>query len=90
MRFNVSALSLSIGLFWGVLMLVVGLVNLAWPAYGHDILELVASISPGYRAAASIGQVVMGTLYGLVDGVIAGAVFGGLYNWLSRLLAPPG
>jgi hypothetical protein len=71
-------------------MLVVGLVNLAWPEIGHDILELVASISPGYRAAASIGQVVLGAVYGLVEGAIAGAVIGWLYNGLSRLMAPPG
>jgi len=90
MKFNVSVLSLTTSLFWGGSMLVIGWVNLAWPQYGHDILELVASISPGYQAGASIGQVVMGTVYGLVDGAIVGAVFGWLYNWLSRLLAQPG
>lgn len=87
MRFNISALSLTIGLFWGGSILVVGLANLAWPGYGRAFLELAASIYPGYRAGASIEQVAIGTLYGLVDGAIAGAVFGWLYNWLSQLLA---
>lgn len=89
MKFNISALSLTIGLFWGVSILVVGLANLAWPGYGRAFLDLAASIYPGYRAGASIGQVAIGTLYGLVDGAIGGAVFGWLYNWLSQLLARP-
>lgn len=89
MRFNISALSLTIGLFWGGSILLVGLANLAWPGYGRAFLELAASIYPGYRAGASIGEVAIGTLYGLVDGAIGGAVFGWLYNWLSQLLARP-
>ena len=89
MRFNISALSLTIGLFWGGSVLLVGLASLAWPGYGRAFLELAASIYPGYRAGASIGQVVIGTLYGLVDGAIGGAVFGWLYNWLSQLLTRP-
>jgi hypothetical protein len=89
MKFNIGALSLTISLFWGGSILLVGLANLAWPSYGHDFLELAASIYPGYRAGATIGQVVIGTLYGLVDGAIGGAVFGWIYNWLSQHLARP-
>ncbi len=40
----------------------------------------MASIYPGYTAAASFGQVILGTLYGLVDGAICGAIFAWLYN----------
>ncbi len=84
MRFNVTALFLTSGLIWGAAVLTVASANLIWPGYGSAFLELAASIYPGYHAGATIGSVVTGTLYALVDGAIAGAVFGWLYNLLSR------
>lgn len=83
MRFNIGVLSLTVGLFWGAAILLVGVSNLIWPGYGRAFLELAASIYPGYTAGATVGQVVIGTLYGLVDGAIGGAIFAWLYNWLS-------
>ena len=35
---------------------------------------------PGYDATASFGQVIVGTLYGLVDGAVGGAIVAWLYN----------
>ena len=84
MRLNVTALSLTVGLFWGASILAVGAANLMWPSYGRAFLELAASIYPGYHPGADFGSIITGTLYGLVDGAIAGAVFGWLYNLLSR------
>lgn len=84
MKFNVTTLALTFGLFWGAAILVVGSANLIWPGYGRAFLELAASLYPGYHPGAAIGSVITGTLYGLVDGAIAGAVFGWLYNLLSR------
>lgn len=63
-------------------MLVVALANLAWSEYCRTFLELAASIYPGYRPGAGIGSVITGTLYGLVDGTIGGAIFAWLYNLL--------
>jgi len=84
MRFNVIALSLTAGLFWGAAILIVAAANLIWPGYGRAFLELAASIYPGYRPGPGIGPLVTGTLYGLLDGAVGGAVFGWLYNLLSR------
>ncbi len=84
MRFNITALSLTGGLFWGAAILIVGLANLVWPGYGQAFLQLAASIYPGYHPGTTLGPVITATLYGLVDGAIAGAVFGWLYNLLSR------
>ncbi len=84
MRFNVTALSLTVGLFSGVAILIVASANLIWPGYGHAFLQLVASIYPGYHAGTTGGQVITGTLYGFVDGAIGGVLFGWLYNLLSR------
>lgn len=88
MKFNIGALALAVGLFWGGAILLVGVANLVWPGYGVAFLELASSIYPGYTAGATVAQVIIGTLYGLVDGAIGGAVFGWLYNWLCGRLAP--
>jgi hypothetical protein len=84
MRINVIALSVTAGLFWGAAMLIVASANAIWPSYGGAFLELVASIYSGYDPGPGIGPIVIVTLYGLVDGAIAGAVFGWLYNLLLR------
>ena len=84
MRFNVTALALTVGLFCGVSVLVVASVNLIWPVYGRAFLELAASLYPGYRPGSGVGSVITGTLYALVDGTIAGAVFGWLHNLFAR------
>lgn len=85
MKLDIKAMSITVGLIWGVLaMFLVGVANLIWPAYGRAFLEVMASIYPGYTATASFGQVILGTLYGLVDGAIAGAVFAWLYNRFAK------
>ncbi len=84
MKLDLTALTLTAGLFWGVAMLTVAFANLLWPDYGRAFLNGVASIYPGYQPGSGIGSVVTVTLYGLVDGAIAGAIFGWLYNVLAR------
>ncbi len=44
----------------------------------------MSSIYPGYRAMASFGNVIVGTLYALLDAAIAGAVFAWLYNMFAK------
>lgn len=41
---------------------------------------ITASAYPGYHATRSIAEVIVGTLYEFVDGLIGGAVFAWLYN----------
>ena len=88
MRFNIRALALAIGVFWGGAILITGVANLIWPGYGQAFLQLIASIYPGYSGASSLGQVVIGTLYGLVDGTSGGAVLAWVYNWLAECFRP--
>ncbi|TFG50923.1 MAG: hypothetical protein E4H37_08675 [Gemmatimonadales bacterium] len=80
MKLNVKALALTCGLFTGGTLFLVGLANVIWPSYGGAVLNMFDSIYPGYKAAQGFGSVIMGTLYGLVDGAIGGAIFGLLYN----------
>jgi hypothetical protein len=84
-KLHVKAMALAAGVMWGLALLLVGLANLVWEGYGVDFLKLAASIYPGYSGAASLWQVIVATLYGLVDGAIAGAVLAWLYN----LCVPP-
>jgi len=84
MRINVIALSVTAGLFWGAAILIVASAHSIWPSYGGAFLDLASSVYSGYDPAPAIGSIIIGTLYGLVDGAIAGAVFGWLYNFLSR------
>lgn len=84
MRFNLTALSLTAGIFWGGAVLIVALADLASPGYGRAFLDLSASLYPGYHPGTGLGSVIVGTLYGLVDGAVAGLVIGWLYNLLAR------
>jgi hypothetical protein len=81
MKLNVRAFAIAAALIWGGLaMLLTGLANLVWPNYGHDFLQVMASVYPGYHATRSLAQVIVGALYGLVDGGVGGALFAWLYN----------
>ena len=88
MKLNIGALAAAVGLFWGGSILLVGVSNLIWTGYGSAFLQLAASIYPGYSGTASFGQVIIGTLYGLVDGAIGGAIFAWLYNLLLSFFRP--
>ena len=81
MKLSVRSVALTGALMWGVLgMCLVGLGNMMWSGYGQGLLDLAASFYPGYQATPSFGQVIIGTLYGLLDGAICGALFAWLYN----------
>jgi len=84
MKLNITALSLTAGLFWGGAVLLVGVANVIWPGYGRAFLELAASIYPGFHPGTGIGSVVTGALYALVDGGIGGALFAWIYNLFAR------
>ena len=87
MRINVKAAALAAGLVWGALaMFVTGVGNLLVPGYGQALLDVMASVYPGYEATP-IGQVIIGTLYGVLDGAMGGAVFAWLYNVLAARLS---
>jgi len=67
-------------ILWGLAMLTMGLGNLIWGSYGQQFLQVMSSVYPGYHATRSVADVIVGTLYGISDGFIGGAVFAWLYN----------
>lgn len=91
MRLNVRGMALASAVMWGILaMFLTGIANLIWPSYGQEFLRAMASVYPGYRATPSFGDVIVGALYGLVDGAVGGAVFAWLYNLCAKgATAPP-
>jgi hypothetical protein len=84
MKLNLKAFVLAAGIVWGGAVFLVSIANLFWPEYGVAFLELVASIYPGYTPFTGVGSVVIGTLYGILDGCIGGLIFVWLYNALAR------
>ncbi len=83
MKLSVKGLALASGIGWGGSILFVGILNLIWPPYGSAFLDLARSIYPGYAATPGFGGVVVGTLYGLLDGTVGGAIVAWLYNALG-------
>ena len=86
MKLNIRALAVSIAILWGGAVFIVGIANLIWPVYGVAFLTLLASVYPGYHATGSFGDLIVGVLYALVDGVIAGLIFGWIYNFFVGIL----
>ncbi|MGC2198461.1 MAG: bacteriophage holin [Terriglobales bacterium] len=84
MKINTKALAMASGILWGLAMLGMGLANLIWSGYGQQFLQTMSSVYPGYHATRSIAEVIVGTLYGVVDGFVAGAVFAWLYNQFAK------
>ena len=84
MRFSTKGLALASAILWGLAMLVMGLANLLWGNYAQQFLQTMSSVYPGYHASRSIAEVIVGSLYGAVDGLTAGAVFAWLYNQFAK------
>ena len=88
MKLDVKSTAVALAVVWGGwAIFLTGVANLIWPDYGQVFLEMIASVYPGYQATASFGQVLIGTLYGAVDGAAIGAVFAWLYNFCASRLS---
>ena len=80
MRLSLKAMAITAGLLWGGCLFLVGLMNLAFPQYGAAFLRGMASIYPGFYHTRSFVDVLVGTLYAVIDGAVAGCLFAWLYN----------
>lgn len=80
MKLSIKAFTLTFAIIWGGTVFIVGIGNLISAGYGTMFLQLMASIYPGYDASPTFGSVIVGTLYALLDGAIAGLIFSWLYN----------
>jgi ABC-type phosphate transport system permease subunit len=80
MKLSIWPFTLAAAILWGAVVLVCGIANLIWPSYAEAFLQWCASVYPGYKAETNIGQVIVGTLYALLDGAVFGFVLALLYN----------
>lgn len=83
MRLSIKGLTLSCGLLWGGALLCVGLIRLASPSYAAEFVAEISSIYPGYHGGTGLGDVLLGAVYGVIDGALGGFFFGWLYNLFS-------
>ena len=81
MKLNIKAFMWTCSIIWAAVILITGIANLIWSGYGVMLLQLMASVYPGYDASRTIGSLIVGTLYAVVDGAIFGLVFAWLYNF---------
>ena len=87
MKLNIPALALTAGLLWAAAILMIQALNALLPPYGGQFLVLLSSIYPYYRPEESFAYVLLGMLYGFLDGVISAVVFGWVYNRFAELFA---
>jgi hypothetical protein len=73
-------LGFSLGLVWGLAMLVLGLTTL-WCGYGAAWVKLMSSIYIGFKPTV-LGSFI-GLLYGLVDFFVFGFIVAKIYNCCS-------
>ncbi len=84
MRFDVRALAVTCGVLWGATVCLGTLWLLAFGYHG----ELISNLDHFYFGYSfSVGGAFVGLVWGFVDGLVCGAVFGWLYNRLGARAA---
>jgi len=83
MKLSIKGLALAAAILWGAAVLLVGIANMIFPGYGMNFLEVVGSVYPGYQPGTGIASVIIGTIYAVVDAVVAAAIFAWLYNFFT-------
>ncbi len=81
MKLSIKGRAISAALLWGIALLILGSANLIFSGYGSNFLEVIGSVYPGYHPGTGISSVIVGSLYGVVDAGIGGAIFAWLYNF---------
>jgi hypothetical protein len=85
MKLNVKALVLSLAILWGLAVFLTGLANFIWPGFAGAFLKVIASLYPGYKASGTFEDLIVGTLYAVLDGAVGGWIFARLYNyWVGK------
>jgi hypothetical protein len=84
MKLSVKSLTITSAVLWGGACLMVAVLNIVSPGYGNAFLDVISSIYPGYQVTGTLGSVIVGTLYALLDGAVGGALFGWIYNCFAN------
>ncbi|HEX9453943.1 MAG TPA: hypothetical protein VGA27_06270 [Candidatus Binatia bacterium] len=80
MQLSLRSMVLAGGLFKLIGFLIVSILNLLLRPYGGAFLVLLASLYPGYDPLNWPLALLIGSIYSLLWGALAGLLFGWLYN----------
>ena len=84
MKLNVKAFALTTGIFWGfAILFITWWIILLDGQTGEELL--IVRVYIGYNVSA-IGSLI-GFIWGLVDGILGGAVFAWIYNYFTDKFA---
>jgi hypothetical protein len=79
-----KAMSYSAAILLGGVMFLVGLINMVSPNFGTGFLQAIGSLDPGFKVSHTFGSVLIGTFYGVVQGLVVGCLFGFIYDAMIR------
>ena len=80
-RIGPVPLGLSLGVLWGVSVLVVGLIA-TYFSYGRPFVEALGVMYLGYQP--SVWGSILGGVFGFIDAFLGGLVIAWLYNCFNR------
>ena len=81
MAFNVKSFGLACGILWGVCVLVVGILNITL-GYATILMALLKDVYL-FIDPTWLGSIIGGVI-AFFDGLIGGAIFAWLYNYLEQ------
>ena len=84
MKLSVKSLIIAGALFKALSFLLISILNVIWRPYGGAYLAMMSSLYPYYDPTAVPASMLLGTLYALISGAVAGALFGWLYNFFAE------
>jgi hypothetical protein len=84
MRLSLKAMVIGGALFKALVFLFISLMNLILRPYGGAYLAALTSLYPGYDPIDWPIALIIGTLYSLLAGALAGLLFACLYNLFAE------
>lgn len=84
MKLSLKSLIIAGALFKAICFLVISLLNLVMRPYGGAYLAMLMSLYPGYDPLSGPVGIIVGTMYSLIAGALAGLLFGWLYNFFAE------
>jgi hypothetical protein len=80
MTLNVKSFALTCGLFWGFCILLVTWWIMLFEGATGDLL-VIGHVYRGFNVSP-LGSII-GLIWGFFDGLVGGAIFAGIYNFLT-------
>jgi hypothetical protein len=82
-KLSLKAMIIGGALFKAFVFLFISLMNLILRPYGGAYLAILSSLYPGYDPVNVPIAVIVGTIYSLLAGALAGLLFACLYNFFA-------